>query len=625
MVTRKMVGEITFSEHGAFGAHLPRVANVLDFKGVYDGRWGSTAWSVDSGGVACSIEVDSTNGLVVFADVTLYAHDRLAARLGHSHGGLSDACLLLRAYRKWGEGMLAYLDGDYAFVICDLRCQSAFAATDPAGMRPLFYRYVQGKSFAFSTNAEDLALWSGLDPRLPECRLLEPIFFCEHLAHVDPEIEGIERLLAANFCSAASNGIRVVRYWTPGEVHPGIDNDDVRGWSDALRRHLEAAVNKRLSRNTNAGVMFSGGMDSSSILVFAAKFLPRDRLATYSVLDRKNSGCPETRAIDRVLLHTGAQAVGIDIHAMQEFTELSRKLAAQAPRFVLGRSGFHLLFNKLASESGVSIMMNGLDGDSMFYYEDYVPRRIRDGGYESVLHDARRQDLLCGVAWMEATVRRARYTARLPWWLRNLHSKVQTKIRGRSDLQEMLFSKESIRKFALSGRLGEGIQSSRPQAHVEEPVPTNMLSSPVVLDAVGRLEAMHRCMGVEMRCPFLDRSLMDFAAWIPLGLRFRNGHLKWILREAMSPLLPDEVIWRGDKAHLGAHFDREMLQPVLEQVIRDFRGTGPAIAPYIDRGRFLQEAERWQSGAIEAVWKLEMWLLLENWLQCNSAKVAWQN
>lgn len=88
-------------------------------------------------------------------------------------------------------------------------------------------------------------------------------------------------------CSAASNGIRVVRYWTPGEVHPGIDNDDVRGWSDALRRHLEAAVNKRLSRNTNAGVMFSGGMDSSSILVFAAKFLPRDRLATYSVLDRK--------------------------------------------------------------------------------------------------------------------------------------------------------------------------------------------------------------------------------------------------------------------------------------------------------------------------------------------------
>ena len=96
-------------------------------------------------------------------------------------------------------------------------------------------------------------------------------------------------------------------------------------------------------------------------------------------------------------------------------------------------------------------------------------------------------------------------------------------------------------------------------------------------------------------------------------------------KDFISPLLPDEVIWRGDKAHLGAHFDREMLQPVLEQVIRDFRGTGPAIAPYIDRGRFLQEAERWQSGAIEAVWKLEMWLLLENWLQCNSAKVAWQN
>ena len=148
------------------------------------------------------------------------------------------------------------------------------------------------------------------------------------------------------------------------------------------------------------------------------------------------------------------------------------------------------------------------------------------------------------------------------------------------------------------------------------------MHGPLTLSAVGRFHARSRQNGIEMRCPFLDRDLLEFVAWVPLNLRMRNGRLKWVLRKAMNPHLPHAVVWRGDKLHLGSHFDRVMLRPVLDKLVRDFQGSGPAVAPYIDRKRFLLEAERWRSGAIEAVWNLKVILLLEHWLRYNHTKVV---
>lgn len=149
------------------------------------------------------------------------------------------------------------------------------------------------------------------------------------------------------------------------------------------------------------------------------------------------------------------------------------------------------------------------------------------------------------------------------------------------------------------------------------------MQSPVVLTSVGRCDDRARHYGIQLRCPFLDRDLIDLAAWIPLELRLRNGRLKWILRKAMNPYLPHEVTWRGDKLHLGSHFNRVLLRPVLDGVLRDFAGSGPAIAAYVDRKQFMVQAQRWLDGDIEAVWALSSWLALEHWLQHNHDRVAW--
>lgn len=603
-------------------------ANVLTVVGqcqhmrAPDGSLAVAAWGAPNVAGQLGWYSDMEAGLVLVADATLYDQHRLQAALNLPAAQYTVAELLLRAYQHWGKAMLAQLDGDYAFVVCDLRRRCVFAATDPMGMRSLFYRYRQGGCFTFSTHAETLAACAGLDSRIPESRLLEPLFNAEQLAHFEPDIPGIQRLLAAHLCEVDAAGVRLRQWWQPGEQRPELAENDVRGWVEGVRWHVSEAVRKRLADGVRAGVMFSGGLDSSAVLALASGMVPKDRLRAYSVLNRANLACPETRAIDRTFAAIDVASFCVDVADMQAYAEQARQTAAHAPRFVAGRNGFLPLFDQLAAASGIDVMMNGLDADAMFSYEDLIERQIRAGDYSHALRNARKQDRLGSMVWMQQAVRRARITAHVPPPVRQGIRRWRAWAGRGQRLRGALIQDEAVQRLHLLDRV-EAYHALLRKTAPRSGTPSAAMLGPFTQDGVARFQTRSRHFGVEMRCPFLDRALIDFAAWIPLQLRLRNGHLKWILRKAMTPCLPHNVVWRGDKFHLGSHFDRVMLQPVLEQAVRDFNGSGPAIAPYVDRTRFLQQATHWQNGAIEAVWELKMLLLLELWLQHNADKVAW--
>lgn len=585
-----------------------------------DGVLECRVWNAGSGGCV-DFWQDVASGLVVVADAMLYDRDRLLASLGPVAENHNNACVLACAYQRWGQDMLAHLDGDYAFVVLASHGRDVFAAVDPAGMRSMFFRYRNGERLSFSTDMETLARRCELDPRIPESRLLEPLFNAEHLAHSVPEVAGIDRLLAAHSCCVDKTGLHIARYWSPGAIRPAIRDDDMNGWIDGLREVLGAAVRKRTADGVRVGVQFSGGLDSSTLLALARGMVPEDRLVAYALLDRSDQVCPETLAIDRVLAYTGARAVCVDLGGVSDYGERARALAAKAPRFVLGRNGFLLLFDQMAAASGVDVMMNGLDADALFHEGDLLERQIRAGHHADARRNVRKQDRSAYAPWMAPELKRMRYLSHLPWQVRDGLYRLRRRVTERKILRDALLSDDAVRRLRLHRRFRESWRLLLPHRMQSSPVPTNMFLSPWIRDGAGRNAAVARHCGIEMRCPFLDRALMDFSAWIPLDLRMRNGRFKWILRKAMNPYLPHNVVWRGDKYHLGSHFDRVMLQSVLEQAVRDFHGSGPAIAPYVDRERFLYEAERWQAGKIEAVWKLKMPLLLENWLRHNSDKV----
>lgn len=566
--------------------------------------------------------LDADAGLLLAADATVFDPDRLRAVLGQPAPAEGTGALLLHAWRRWGEDMLEHLDGDYAIVVFDLRRRCAFAITDPMGMRPLFHRFDPARGFAFASSPEALAEWCGLDSRIPESRLLEPLFDAEQLAHLAPEIAGVARLPAATVFTADAGGARSRRWWRPGRRDPGLAASDEGGWTEGVRWHLQEAVRKRMADGLRTAVQFSGGLDSSAVLAIANGLVGTHRLQAFSVLDRGNPACPETRAIDVLLAASGVPATTIDIADMQATASQALEAVAGLPRFVLGRSGFLSLFERMAAGMNVDVVMNGLDADCMFFYEDLPERQIRTGRATLAMANAEKQDRQSAEPWMVEDIRRLRVTSRLPWTLRELIRDVRGRTAALPRLRSAYLREEPIVRLGLRDRMRAHLVSLRKPRPPIHGIPTESLELPVVQDAVSRFELRARHFGVVMRCPFLDRALVEFAAWIPLELRLRDGHLKWILRKAVEDVMPATVAWRGDKVHLGSHFDRVMLQPVLERLIRDFQGSGPAVAPYVDREAVLRDAKRWQAGELDAVWRLKMLLLLEHWLQHNADKVA---
>ncbi|RYD64256.1 MAG: hypothetical protein EOP84_32900, partial [Verrucomicrobiaceae bacterium] len=86
------------------------------------------------------------------------------------------------------------------------------------------------------------------------------------------------------------------------------------------------------------------------------------------------------------------------------------------------------------------------------------------------------------------------------------------------------------------------------------------LAAPYITAGLERYNRVASLFSIEPRPPFADRDLIEFQSWMPLALRMRDGHMKWVLRQAMEGWLPDEVRWRQDKSHMGWLFNRAGLR-----------------------------------------------------------------
>lgn len=565
-------------------------------------------------------------GLQIVADARLYGREELAKALGlRGSRDIGDPELIARGYQRWGNALPEHLDGDFAFVILDGARGGALVATDPMGVCPLFHRHARGQSFSFASRAPELARHLGMDARMLESRLLYPFVLIEELWHLHSRIVGIDRLLAGHACWVDAQGVKAWRYWRPEGNRPDLPRSDARRWIEETRSRLECAVRKRTEAGASMGVMLSGGLDSSSLLALAARCNPSVR--AYSLRDGTRGECPETRAIDRMLEATGVEHFCLDVATLSDRSEADLALLAQMPRFDYIFNGFMPILHARAVQDGVVEIMNGLDADSLFHEGDFNLRRMREGRYGEVARDARKLDRGLGIPFMVPELRRTYLSALLPESAKRAYRRLARGARQSGALRAALIRPEAVQRLRLHEAMSERARLCLSERTLASPeLPATYMHVPTVLDGVERIEERASLFGIRLCTPFLDRELIEFAAWIPLEFRFRNGRLKWIFRRAMNPYLPHDVAWRGDKLHLGSHFHRVLLRPVLDRTVRAFsdpRSGGPAIAPYVDRARFLEEAERWRGGEISGVWALAYWLALEHWLQHNADEIAW--
>lgn len=530
--------------------------------------------------------------------------------------GNSDTEVLLQLYFSLGDAMLKKLNGIFAFAIWDKRSHSLFLARDGLGVKPLYYAE-SSKGFVFASEIKALLCLA------PEIR--------------DLDVQSIHRYLSFLWCPGEGTPLRSVRKLGPGSAMIISDSRISKQWSwyqsptlentgfitsvpemtVGIADKLRQAVRRQLVADVPVGAFLSGGLDSSAIVNFAREQVPDIGCFTIETSGLADEGIPDDLPYAREVakhLNVSLDVVQIDANKMADdlermIVQLDEPLADPAPLNVL-------YISQLAREQGIKVLLSGVGGDDIFsgyrrhvavnyeHYWNWLPKSARQT-LDKMTHRTdqrvpffRRLAKLFDGSGMDGDARLVNYFV----WAREsvLSDLYSAEFREQLGLSEATAPMlEYLQTFAKSGHPLERMLALEQRFFLTD-------------HNLNYTDKMSMAAGVETRVPFLDPDLMSYAAKIPSNLKQYGRTSKWILKKAMEPYLPKEVIYRP-KSGFGAPLRRWMrheLRPLLNDVLspESLRKRG------IFSSKAVQELLRKNdSGEVDGAYSLLPLLTIEIW------------
>jgi asparagine synthase (glutamine-hydrolysing) len=528
----------------------------------------------------------------IAGDIRLDAREELIAALPASPGE-SDAALVLRAYRAWGEKCLARLHGDFAFAIWDEHEQRLFCARDPFGVRPFFYAALPG-TFLCGNTLNTLRRHPDVGDALDE-QALADFLVCGY--PLDPALSffrDIRRLPAAHCLTVTASATRIARYWDlpqPPALRHRRAADYVEQFADVLSRALADRAG-----SGPVGISLSGGLDSGAI---AAAMV--GRLGTPPRAQRVLAFCsgwtcafddPEPRAAART-----ADALGLALEVIEapDCVPLRRLPAAWAEPEPAGdyfSAQFVASLARMASATRVNL--DGQGADEIF-------------GGETLLDEARREPigrLALDALRTWATVRRPAFGLRsrlLP--ARALHALQRVPKYLDAKWQRGLGLAERLRAV--------GPQASTTAAPGRRPVARARLGRRIWGPYLESFDAGFTGVAIETRWPYLDERVVRFALSLP-PLPWCVD--KYLLRRSLERILPRAITARPKSPLAG--------DPLESFVAREPRWVASAPPDSALGGRVDRAAwqKAWQAPRPDgALWQLARPLALAQWSSRSGA------
>lgn len=515
----------------------------------------------------------------------IYNYCELLAELANedvAFRGHSDTEVLLELYLRDGLAMLPRLNGIFAFAIHDRRSGELLLARDGPGVKPLyFHRSEQGFSFASEIKA--------LLPFMGDDRALDKMALSRYLSFLWCPGEGTPyanvRKLPPGSAMIVKGG-EVTRAWRWYELpaRRGTVPDLGKATSiEAVRNGLRTAVQRQLVADVPVGAFLSGGLDSSAIVAFAREQAPGLRCFTIEATggddEGETSDLPFARKVAKGL-GVGLDVVRVDAAGMARDLEtmvwqLDEPLADPAPLNV--RYIAHL-----ARSQGIKVLLSGAGGDDLFTgYRRHVALR-----YEGIW------------SWLPRPARRVLgHLASLPDQRTGLGRRVGKLFANAAESGDARLAGYFAwtRRADVLALCGPALRAAIADAKPEQPMLDFLAGIPAGVSRMERLlsleqrffladhnliytDKMAMAEGVEVRVPFLDPDLIELAARISDRFKQRGRAGKWVLKKAMEPYLPHDVIYRP-KTGFGAplrrwmrHELRELLGDMLSEASLRRRG-----------------------------------------------------
>ena len=544
-----------------------------------------------------------TNGrgdLTITADARIDNRDELFRRLrldDRPRNEVPDSHLILAAYEKWGENCPDYLLGDFAFAVWDGREQRLFCARDHFGVRPFYYHTANGL-FLFASEIKSLFTLGAVPDDVDEIQIgdfLTGLFESTERTFYP----AIRRLSPGYALSVNRFGVKLWPYWSldmPGEMVLGSDEAYVA----AFRELFEEAVRCRLRSDAPAGLLLSGGLDSSALAVVADKILGENGQAplhTFSGIFDEVPECDERPYIRATLDGKNALPRLIRADTVGPLTDIERVLWHQdepfhAPHLFMQ---WHLL--KHASVGGCRLMLDGHDGDTTISHGyGLLPELARSGQWLALatnLHglakanDERFVPVFLAYIW-RLNLRRSLLRFRPTRKMHQIWKSTFSAGNADGDEADLLppWSPPITEEFARATELFdryEAWNNKRPERaptererHYRSVIDRRQAAGLEVLNKTGA------AFGLEFRHPFWDRRLVEFCIALPAEQKLQKGWGRLILRRAVEGELAAEVCWRRDKTNFLPSFSHGLLSLQREQLDMLFHESTGAIENYVE-------------------------------------------
>ncbi len=566
------------------GPLLARMGQVVEHRGPddhghYEGRsvgLGMRRLSIIdvAGGHQPITNEDETLWLILNGEIYNFRSLREElVKKGHTFRTHTDTEVIVHLYEEEGANFFQRLRGMFGLALWDAKRERLILGRDRIGEKPLYVRREPGR-LLFASELKSI-LQADDVPRRLNLAALQEYLALGYVPAPLTMLEGIEKVLPGHYLVAENGRVEDHEYW---DVPSGCtEKRSETEWIELVREKLLETVQLQLVSDVPLGAFLSGGIDSSTIVAAMARLTGRP-VKTYSIGYEGELSYYNELPFASIV----ARAFGTDHHEIIVRPEVSNLL----PKLI-----WHLdepiadsaclttyLVSKLARKS-VTVILSGVGGDELFGgYRRYLGDSVRRwyGFLPGLVRRSLLPAIFKGIPQDRATAWKdyARYAAAFV-------KTAEQEPASRYMSYVTLFSRDSQRELLRAHDNAYGNDAAakallRSFARCTDPDSLNRiiyadLKTSLPDDLLALTDRMSMAASVECRAPLVDYELVELASRMPSNLKVRGMSLKYLLKKAVAPWLPREVIKRkkrGFGAPVGAWLRRE-LQPLIRELLSE--------------------------------------------------------
>mgnify|MGYP006279168171 FL=1 len=460
---------------------------------------------------------------------------------GYKFQSYCDTEVLLTSYIEWGINCLNYINGIFAFGIWDEYNKRIFLARDHLGVKPLFYSKINN-SIIFGSEIKTILKHPDIKPIIDKTGLMEIFGLGPSRSLGSGVFKDIKEVPPAHYIIFDRNKIRLEKYW---ELEAKEHRECLDKTIETTRRLLVDAVERQLVSDVPLCTFLSGGLDSSAISSIASRAFKRDGkgiLDTYSIDYRDNE-----KYFESSRFQPDADAKWVKV--MEKYIKSNHKNVILNSKDLIRSLYEAVLARDLPG-------MADVDSSLLLFC-----REVKKN-HTVALSGECADEIFGGYPWY---TRKEDIDADIFPWSKNVENRLKILTKELKNLPLEEYVKQKYRDTINEAPKLEG--ESKEESRMRELFYLNIKWFMITL--LNRKDRMSMANSLEVRVPFADYRLVEYAYNIPKNMKFLDGREKGLLRKSLEGILPESIIYRKKSPYPKTHHPKytDLVQKEMRKIL----------------------------------------------------------